>query len=400
MEQMTAFVLVTGILYIGDVVSAKTKAWVSSVFVCAVLFVIGYWTFFPENIVEIAGIPPVVATLLMYLLITNMGTLLSIRELVNQWKTIVVTLSGIVGIIILLLTAGTVLFDLETVLVAVPPLVGGVVSSLIMSEAAQTAGLTSLSVLAILIYVMQGFAGYPLTSIMLKREGQRMLKKYRAGTWQPLVEQEAAEQVSSSEEIPQLFAKVPEKYHTDFSRIFRLGLVALLAYYCSVWAAAIVTISPFVLCLFFGVVASSVGFLEKQPLKKANSFGFAILALMLFIFDGLKKATPEMLEELFLPMIGIIVIGVVGMYLFSAIVGKLLGVSPEMSFAVSLTALYGFPADYIITNEVIQSLTDDEKERAALTSHMLPPMLVAGFVTVTIVSVILAGIFSSILLNL
>ena len=72
-----------------------------------------------------------------------------------------------------------------------------------------------------------------------------------------------------------------------------------------------------------------------------------------------------------------------------------LGVSKEMAFAVSLTALYGFPADYIITNEVIQSLTEDEQEQAALTSHLMPPMLVAGFVTVTIVSVILAGIFQA-----
>lgn len=399
MAQMTAFTLLMAILYIGDVVSSKTKAWISSVFVCAVLFVIGYWTFFPENIVEIAGIPPVVATLLMYLLITNMGTLLSIKELVNQWKTIVITLSGILGIVVLLLTVGSLVFDLKTVLVAVPPLVGGVVSSLIMSEAAQTAGLTSLSVLAILIYVMQGFAGYPLTSIMLKKEGKRMLEKYRSGEWTPVHEQENG-QSEIDEDLPRLFNKVPKKYHTDFSRIFRLAIVALVAYYVSVWCAPFISISPFVLCLFFGVVASSLGFLEKQPLKKANSFGFAILGLMLFIFDGLKKATPSMLEELFLPMVGIIVIGVIGMYVFSAIVGKLLGVSKEMAFAVSLTALYGFPADYIITNEVIQSLTEDEKEKEALTSHMMPPMLVAGFITVTIVSVVLAGIFSSILLSL
>ncbi|WP_430603117.1 hypothetical protein IGJ02_000474 [Enterococcus sp. DIV0724b] len=399
MAQMTAFTLLMAILYIGDVVSSKTKAWISSVFVCAVLFVVGYWTFFPENIVEIAGIPPVVATLLMYLLITNMGTLLSIKELANQWKTIVITLSGILGIVVLLLTLGSIVFDFQTVLVAVPPLVGGVVSSLIMSEAAQTAGLTSLSVLAILIYVMQGFAGYPLTSIMLKKEGKRMLEKYRKGEWTPVHEQENGEK-EAEEDIPRLFETIPKKYHTDFSRIFRLAIVALVAYYVSVWSAPFVSISPFVLCLFFGVVASSVGFLEKQPLKKANSFGFAILGLMLFIFDGLKKATPEMLEELFLPMVGIIVIGVIGMYVFSAVVGKLLGVSKEMAFAVSLTALYGFPADYIITNEVIQSLTEDEKEKEALTSHMMPPMLVAGFITVTIVSVVLAGIFSSILLSL
>lgn len=400
MAQMTAFTLLMAILYIGDVVSSKTKAWISSVFVCAVLFIIGYWTFFPENIVEIAGIPPAVATLLMYLLITNMGTLLSIKELTNQWKTIVITLSGILGIVVLLLTVGSLIFDLKTVLVAVPPLVGGVVSSLIMSEAAQTAGLTSLSVLAILIYVMQGFAGYPLTSIMLKKEGKRMLEKYRSGEWVPVHEQEDQQTAGIDEDIPQLFKKIPKKYHTDFSRIFRLALVALAAYYVSVWCAPFVSISPFVLCLFFGVVASSLGFLEKQPLKKANSFGFAILGLMLFIFDGLKKATPEMLEELLLPMVGIIVIGVIGMYVFSAIVGRILGVSKEMAFAVSLTALYGFPADYIITNEVIQSLTEDEKEKEALTSHMMPPMLVAGFITVTIVSVILAGIFSSILLSL
>lgn len=400
MAQMTAFTLLVAILYIGDVVSSKTKAWISSVFVCAVLFVIGYWTFFPENIVEIAGIPPVVATLLMYLLITNMGTLLSVKELVNQWKTIVITLSGILGIVVLLLTVGSFIFDFKTVLVAVPPLVGGVVSSLIMSEAAQTAGLTSLSVLAILIYVMQGFAGYPLTSIMLKKEGKRMLEKYRSGEWTPTHEQEANESSQSDEDIPKLFKRIPKKYHTDYSRIFRLAIVATVAYYVSVWCAPVLSISPFVLCLFFGVIASSLGFLEKQPLKKANSFGFAILGLMLFIFDGLKKATPEMLEELFLPMIGIIIIGVIGMYIFSAIVGRMLGVSKEMAFAVSLTALYGFPADYIITNEVIQSLTEDEMEKEALTSHMMPPMLVAGFITVTIVSVVLAGIFSSILLSL
>lgn len=401
MSQMLAFTLLMGILYIGDIISAKTKAWVSSVFVCAVLFIIGYWTIFPENIVEVAGIPSVVATLLMYLLITNMGTLLSVKELINQWKTIVITLSGIAGIVVLLLTVGMLFFDLQTILVAVPPLVGGVVSSLIMSEAAQQAGLMSLSVLAILIYVMQGFAGYPLTSIMLKKEGKRMLAKYRSGEWVPTNEQEQEKAIKEEdEEIPKLFAKVPKRYHTNFSRFFRLSIVGMFAYYVSVWLAPFVSVSPFVLCLLFGVIASSSGFLEKQPLQKANGFGFAILGLMLFIFDGLKNATPEMLKELLVPMVGIIIIGVFGMYVFSAIVGRLLGVSKEMAFAVSLTALYGFPADYIITNEVIQALTEDKKEQEALTSHMLPPMLVAGFITVTIVSVVLAGIFSSILSNL
>ncbi|MNG74455.1 hypothetical protein D3C79_329360 [compost metagenome] len=72
--------------------------------------------------------------------------------------------------------------------------------------------------------------------------------------------------------------------------------------------------------------------------------------------------------------------------------GKFLGVSMEMAFAISLTAMYGFPADYIITNEAITALTKDEKEREILTHHMLAPMLVGGFISVTMVSVVLAGV--------
>ncbi|CEG29428.1 hypothetical protein [Bacillus sp. B-jedd] len=398
MSQMLALVIIVGILLIGDLVAVRTKAWVPSMFVCAVLFLIGFWTFFPKDIVSIAGVPPVVATMMMYLLITNMGTLLSLEELKKQWKTIVIALFGILGIIAILMTVGSLVFGFETVVVAIPPLVGGVVSALIMSEGAKGAGLVTLSVFAIVIYVVQGFAGYPITSIVLKKEGARLLKLYRGGEMAPIKDTgneqtEVASASGAAQPGLSLFKNLPEKYNTDFFKLFRLAFVAFLAYQVSALAAPVVSISPFVLCLLFGVIASSVGFLERQVLQKANGFGIALMVLMLFIFDGLKQATPGMMIEILFPLIGTIILAVVGMYIFSFIAGKILKVSKHMAFAVSLTALYGFPADYIITNEVIKSLTDDEKEREMLTSHMLPPMLVGGFITVTIVSVILAGIF-------
>ena len=386
---MLAFVIVVFALLIGDFVAVRTKAWIPSMFVTGIIFLIGYWTFFPKEIVALSGVPSVVAVMMMYLLITNMGTLLSLKELKNQWKTIVIALSGIIGIIVALLGIGSLIFGLQTMIVAIPPLVGGVVSALIMSEGATAAGLTTLSVFAIVIYVMQGFAGYPLTALVLKKEGKRLLEEYRKGDLAAAqAEIAAAAEVQPAVEL-KLFKNLPAKYNTDFFKLFRLALVGFLAYQVSVWVAPIVSISPFVLCLLFGVIATSVGFLEKHEKKKANGFGIAILVLMLFIFDGLKQATPGMLLSIIVPLIGTIVLGVIGMYIFSFIAGKLLKVSKEMAFAVSLTALYGFPADYIITNEVINSLTEDEKEREALTSHML----VGGFITVTIVSVILAGIF-------
>lgn len=391
MPQMLALVIVIAILFIGDFVSIRTKAWIPSVFISAILFIIGYWTFFPKEIISIAGVPPVVATMMIYLLITNMGTLLSLRQLKEQWKSILISLAGILGIIVALFTIGTLLFGVKTVIVAIPPLVGGVVSALIMSEGAANAGLTTLSVFAIVIYVMQGFAGYPLTSIVLKKEGKELLQKFRIG--EITIAGQTENLVGKPNEELKMFRTLPAKYNTDYFKLFRIAFVGFLAYGVSTLLNPILEISPFVLCLLFGIIAGSIGFLERNVLQKANSFGICILVLMLFVFDALKNATPSMIMQLFYPLVGTIVIGVIGMYIFSFIIGKILKVGKNMAFAVSLTALYGFPADYIITNEVIKSLTEDEKEREVLTSHMLPPMLVGGFISVTIVSVILAGIF-------
>lgn len=396
MSQLGAFAILTFILYLGDVAATRTKSRLPSIFVCAVLFLAGYWTFFPDDIVAVAGFPTPVVYLAMYLLVTNMGTLLSMDELRRQWRTVVIALLGITGIAAMLFTLGRLFLDYETLIVVTPPLTGGIVSSLIMSEAAADAGLESLAVLAILIYVMQGFIGYPLTSFMLQREGRRVLALHRAGDWTPANGVPAA--APDEKAAPaRLFRRLPPEYDTVYFKLFRLGLVALAAWGVAQLVAPVFEISPFVLCLVAGVIASSAGFLERQPLQRANSFGFVIMILMLFILGGLYRATPEMLLDLAGPMFGAILIGIAGMYAFSFLAGKLLGMTPSMAFACSLTALYGFPADYVITNEVVDSLTDDAAEREILSAHMLPSMLVAGFVTVTMVSVVLAGIFAGLL---
>ena len=396
MPQLVAFAILTFILFVGDVAATRTKSKLPSIFVCAVLFLIGYWTFFPQDIVALAGFGTPIVYLAMYLLVTNMGTLLSFGELKRQWRTVIVALLGITGIAAMLFTVGRLFLDYNTVIVVTPPLTGGVVSSLIMSQAAADAGLKSLSVLAILIYVMQGFFGYPLTSFMLQREGRRVLSLYRAGKWDVTNENAALVQTKDAN-TPKLFRWLPAEYDTVYFKLFRLGFVAFLAWAASDLLKPVVTISPFVLCLIAGVIASSLGFLERQPLRMANSFGFVIMILMLFILGGLHRATPDMLLSLAGPMFGAIIIGLIGMYIFSFVASKLLGMTTAMAFACSLTALYGFPADYVITNEVVNSLGENDEEREVLIAHMLPPMLVAGFVTVTIVSVLLAGIFGGLL---
>ncbi|TGS90125.1 hypothetical protein EN820_54120, partial [bacterium M00.F.Ca.ET.177.01.1.1] len=57
-----------------------------------------------------------------------------------------------------------------------------------------------------------------------------------------------------------------------------------------------------------------------------------------------------------------------------------------------LTALYGFPGDYMLCEEVSRSLTKNKKEHDALFKELLSPMLIGGFTSVTVASVILTGI--------
>lgn len=69
----------------------------------------------------------------------------------------------------------------------------------------------------------------------------------------------------------------------------------------------------------------------------------------------------------------------------------------QMAFACALTSLFGFPADYIMTNEVANNVAQNEEEKNYLLNNMMPKMLVGGFATVSVASVIIASIFMKLL---
>ncbi len=66
--------------------------------------------------------------------------------------------------------------------------------------------------------------------------------------------------------------------------------------------------------------------------------------------------------------------------------------STPMAIAIGMTALFGFPGTFVLSNEVANANGKTEEERKLILNEILPRMLVAGFATVTIGSVIMAGI--------
>jgi hypothetical protein len=80
---------------------------------------------------------------------------------------------------------------------------------------------------------------------------------------------------------------------------------------------------------------------------------------------------------------------------FSLVVGKLLGYGIPMSIAIGLTALYGFPGTMILSQEAAKGAGETPEEVAAIEGEILPKMIVAGFSTVTITSVIVTSIIAA-----
>ena len=391
-----AFVICAAAYIIGEVVSTVTKAWIPSVFVTAIVMLVGYWTVFPHELVSDSKLIPFGSTLGIYLLITHMGTVISLKQLKAQWKTIVVCLSGLAGMCVLSWFICPLFMDKTLVIAGLPPLTGGIIAATTMQTAAANAGLEVAAVFAITMYCVQGFAGYPITAVCLQVEGKRLLKEFRDGGSVPVALAENPMAMVDEPDRKTLIPPVPKKFDSAVVTLIKLGIVAWFATLLGgVSFPFIGKISGAIWALVLGVIFTTLGFLDRNSLNRANSYGIVMFALMMYVFDGLKDCTPEMLVSIIVPMLVLIVIGVLGMAVASFIIAKVLKMSFPLAFANGLTALYGFPCDAIITESTCKSLAQTDDEFNFLMSKMFPSMIVGGFVTVTITSVFIAGAFAS-----
>jgi hypothetical protein len=390
MKFLIAFILVMLFMFIGEWVSTATKAYVPSVFITAVLFVIGFWTVLPKNIVSNSSFGTSFVTICVPLLLVHLGTLMNLKELIAQWKAVCIALLGIVGTITLTLTVGTWIFNWHTVIAAIPPLTGGLVAALLMTNGLKAAGITTLVALPVAMFVMHSVVGYPLTAFMLKKESNRLLTDFRAGK---IKIQGNSSFIGQAKELnnEKKVLKLPQPYQTSAFILFRVSLIALIS---SVFAGFLNnTINSNVICLIFGVIAHQLGFLETNALNKAGVFKWLMYGLLAYIFSQLSITTPQILGKVVIQILVLIILGILGMFIASWILSKPFGMSPEMGFACSLTALFGFPADYILTTEVCRSVANTKEENGLLLENILPKMLVGGFATVSVASVIIASVF-------
>lgn len=392
-DSIMAMAVIAIFFAIGDIISEKTKAIVSMLFVAVMLFMVGFWAgIIPTDIFTTAGISGI-ATVMVYMILINNGTLLNMREFLAQWKTVALGIAIVVA-------GGFVMFFLARLVIGqnlavaiVGPITGGFVAGLVVSEQATAMGLPDVALLATIIIAIQGAVGYPLGSFLLRKEANRLLKGYRAGAiaWTPKAEEvPAAEGGRKRWQLPSM----PAKYQTSYILLAKLLLFAFIASRLSMLTG----INGFILCLVVGVIAKELNLIEYNIMTKAGAYGFGILAVFSYVVSGLANVTPSMMADMVWPIIVAFAAGLAGIFIVALIVGKPLGFSWQMSLTVATTCLYGFPGTLILTEEIASKVGETEEECKMLKDKILPIMLIAGFTTLTIVSVIVAGIFNRFLI--
>ena len=233
---------------------------------------------------------------------------------------------------------------------------------------------------------------------MLKKESERLLNNKHLlaiGPSDVMMDTEKKKKFSIH-----LMGDGPVQYQTTAIICMRVAIIAIIAYLISnltIIPGSNPTnyyLNPNVAYLLFGIVFGEVGFLVKNGLQKAGLYGFTMLCLYSLTPNSFTSVTPESLLDMVIPLVGTLVFGAIGIAIFSVIAGKFLGYSVYMSIAIGMCALMGYPGTQIVTDDVVNALSASSEEKAAVSNVLLPRMLVGGFTTVSIASVIFAGIIT------
>lgn len=375
-----AFTALLLVFAISEILAKVTKGWVPSVLVIMILMLVGFSTgLFPKTIIDDAGVSDALFKVACGLLVTHLGTLISRKEMAAQWKTVIASLMGVASIAVICLTLGTALFGFDNAIAAAPPLAGGAIATAMMSSAANEAGKTSAALVAIVCLSLQGLVGYPLTSFCLKKETKRLTKLYRNGEFKATT---AASEDKKDEK---------KKRATSTTIILlKLALITLAAYWIDYATKGYIPM--YVVCLLLGFAAHELKLVETDALHEASSYGFIMTTLMMGLFKTLASSGTDGIASVVGISAALVVFATVAMGLMALLASKIFKQSFFMCYAVVLNAFSGFPINMLITTEAININTEEGDERDNITAEIMPKMLVAGFVCVTIVSVLLAGI--------
>ncbi|ALX47272.1 hypothetical protein [Lentibacillus amyloliquefaciens] len=379
---LIATVLIFALIALGEWLSIVSKARIPMLLTAMVGFLVMVWTgIFPSDILEKSTFAAL-GTILIGPAILHMGTMIPFSLLKSQYKAVLISLGGVVVSGILILIIVPLVFDYATAVAGIGPISGGVVALLITSERLTEIGLTSLVIIPALVVAFQGLLGMPLALNFMRKYAKKIQKNMDNGSFTAIdpIDETAATTETEKPSSPLKSSATLKLFFVFAGAAVGVALGELTPIHYTLW------------CLAIGISGHKFGLFEAKTLEKSNSFTLTIVAIIFVVIGTMADVTPQDVLNNLPAILTILILGTFGIALGGFIVSKLVKWHPYKGMPVALTALIGFPGDYILCEEVSRSVARNEKEEKAIFNELMTPMLIGGFTTVTVASVVVASI--------
>lgn len=388
--------IVFGIFAIGDIMGVFSKAKLSSVFVALMTFLVLFLAgVLPKDLIKIAGLTDL-AKMATPFLVFSMGSSVNLTQMKKEWKVVLMSLVAMLVAIVSVLVVSPII-GWEAALVSIPIVNGGIVATQIMTAAAMDKGLALAAGLGTVVFAVQKFVGTIPASRCGLTEARILVDEYRESLAKGVDLLKVSETEGNANEAQA--SKVPfcvkyEKYYTVY---VTLGITAVCAYVASLIAKA-TGLSASIWCLFLGMILNQMGFIPARILDKGRSSGLFMTATFCSLIPALAKISLADVGHMAFNLVLVFGAVLIGCYLFLYVLPlwKFIG-SRNLAIGIAMSQLLGFPATFLIVNEVATAVAQTENEKNYIIEKLTPAFVVSGFVSVTTISVIIASVFAKIL---
>jgi len=385
MEACLFLFIVLGIFAVGDILGVVTKSKISGIFVVMIVFIIGFLNgIIPADIFDKAGALSTVAGWAVPFVIVNIGSGINVKQLLQEWRSVVMCVIAMAAATVGLLAVAPII-GMESSLVSIPIINGGVFATQIMTAAAAEKGATMAVALGLLVFSVQKLVGAPLASFFGTKEAKKLLDAYRENPAQF----EKLETKTVEGDKKKIYQKFENFYRLDS---VCLAITALLAFFAmklgdltglnySIWA----------LCV--GVIAGEIGIIPPKVLDQAKSSGILIIAIWGQLIPSLASIKISEIITCGWQLVVIFAAAVLATFVICYILPTWKVVNSKyLAMGISMCQLIGFPATMLITKEIGMSCGKTKEEQDFLIERLTPPYVIAGMASVTSLSIIIAGI--------
>jgi len=379
---------------IGDFLAVVTKARVSSVFAALLMFLFGFMSgLLPANVIDLAGLSQI-AKWASAFLVFHMGTMINLRELVREWRTVLLSVIAMIATILAIL-ACIPLVGREAAVVAIPVMKGGLIATQIITNAAMAKGLQLAAAFAALVYAIHKFVGTPIASYCGVKEAEKILKEYREGKVS-LENIGTAKQAPGGGEVKKpLYVRLNlDRFYTDY---FCLAVTAFFAW-VSILLEQATGLSYSIWVLLLGGTVTYFEVVPPKILDRAKTSGFMSMVVFASIIPSMAGIYMKDLLVLFYQMAVIFTATLLSTYLcfYFLPLWKIVG-SRNLAIGITMANMIGFPATWLVANEIAATVATNEEEKAIIMKTIMPTYVIAGFATVTTLSIVIAGVFEKFL---